>query len=109
MAGWGMKNAKLEPWGPFGRGWSLKAFSASVNAPQYFPVNAFPKAWSPSTKGSVTAEVVIFDAKTEEDLAKYKGQLRGKIVLMTPTTREVKADFDGYATRRSDEELAKTR
>ncbi len=107
MAGWGMKNAKLEPWGPFGRGWSLKAFSASVNAPQYFPVNAFPKAWSPSTKGSVTAEVVIFDAKTEEDLAKYKGQLRGKIVLMTPNTREVKADFDGFATRRSDEELAK--
>ena len=24
MAKWGMKNAHLESWGPFGRGWSLK-------------------------------------------------------------------------------------
>ncbi|HEX7173966.1 MAG TPA: hypothetical protein VF240_01605, partial [Pyrinomonadaceae bacterium] len=27
---WGLQNAKLEAWGPFGRGWSLKRFSAEV-------------------------------------------------------------------------------
>ena len=94
MAKWGMQNAHLESWGPWGRGWSLKDFEAEVTSPQAFSVNAYPKAWSPSTKGAVTSEVVYFDAKTEEDFAKYKGKLKGKIVLVSPP-REVKAAFDG--------------
>ncbi len=106
MAKWGMQNAKLEPWGPWGRGWSLKSFSAQVVEPQTIPVIAYPKAWSPSTNGAVTGEVVFLEAKTDEDLAKYKGQLRGKIVLMSDV-REVKADFGGFGTRRSDEDLTK--
>ena len=28
---WGLQNAHLEPWGPFGRGWTLKKFSAQVS------------------------------------------------------------------------------
>ena len=106
MKEWGMQNAKLESWGPFGRGWSLKSFSAQVVDPQTFPVIAYPKAWSPSTKGAVTSEVIYFDAEKEEDFAKYKGKLAGKIVLISPM-RELKADFDGMGTRRTEEELAK--
>ncbi len=106
MAKWGMRNAKLEAWGPFGRGWSLKSFSAQVVEPQSIPVIAFPKAWSPSTKGAVTSEVVHLDIKTDDDFAKYKGQLRGKIVFTSPT-REVKADFGGMGTRITDDELVK--
>ena len=70
MAKWGMQNAKLEAWGPFGRGWSLRSFSAQVIDPTVFPVIAYPKAWSPSTKGAVTSDVVYLDQKTEEDSAK---------------------------------------
>jgi hypothetical protein len=51
--------------------------------PNYVPLIAYPNAWSPSTKGPVTAEVVVFDAKTPEDYAKFKGQLAGKIVLVS--------------------------
>src|SRR5882672_9207324 len=47
---WGLQNAHLEAWGPFGRGWTLKHFSAQVIAPQAIPLIAFPKAWSPSIK-----------------------------------------------------------
>ncbi len=39
MAGWGMKNAALEAWGPFGRGWSLKSFSANVDCTAGFSCN----------------------------------------------------------------------
>lgn len=106
MAKWGMRNAKLEAWGPFGRGWSLKSFHAQVVEPQTIAVIAYPKAWSPSTKGPVTAEVVYFNAQSEADLEKYKGKLAGKIVLVSEP-REVKADFGGMGTRRSDEELKK--
>jgi len=106
MAKWGMQNAKLEAWGPFGRGWALKDFSAEIVDPQTIPVAAFPKAWSPSTKGSITGEVVFLEIKKDEDFAKYKGQLKGKIVLMS-APRDLKADFTGMGSRISDEELAK--
>src|SRR5438067_11860120 len=42
MMKWGLQNAHLEPW-PFGRGWSLKRFSAQVTDPQDFPLIAYPK------------------------------------------------------------------
>src|SRR5437588_8715533 len=47
---WGLQNAHLEAWGPFGRGWTLKHFSAQVVAPQDIPLIAYPKAWSPGVK-----------------------------------------------------------
>src|SRR5262249_52578148 len=55
---WGLQNAHLESWGPFGRGWSLKRFSAQVSEPQAIPLIAYPKAWSAGTGGPLTAEVV---------------------------------------------------
>ena len=49
---WGLQNAHLESWGPFGRGWSLERFSAQIVAPQNIPLIAFPKAWSPGLRGT---------------------------------------------------------
>src|SRR4029079_4046531 len=46
LAAWGLQNAHLESWGPFGVGWSLRRFSAQVVEPQCIPLIAFPKAWS---------------------------------------------------------------
>jgi hypothetical protein len=106
MASWGMKNAKLEAWGPFGRGWSLENFSAQVTEPQGLPVIAYPKAWSPSTNGAVTGPVIKMAVKTDEDLAKYKGKLKGAIVFVGDE-REIKADFDGMGRRFSAEDLLK--
>jgi len=103
MAKWGLQNAHLEPW-PFGRGWSLKRFSAQVTDPQDFPLIAYPKAWSPGTNGPITADVVYFDAKDEADMARFKGQLKGKIVLTQPM-REVKAHFETQGTRRDEKNL----
>src|SRR5213082_3276337 len=103
MMKWGLQNAHLEPW-PFGRGWSLKRFSAQVTDPQDFPLIAYPKAWSPGTNGPVTADVVYFDAKDEADMARFKGQLKGKIVLTQPL-REVKAHFETQGTRLDEKRL----
>ncbi len=104
MKKWGMQNAHLEAWGPFGRGWSLKGFSAQVIAPQVFPVIAYPKAWSPSTKGAITADVVYFNAESDADLEKYKGKLNGKIVLVSKI-RELKAEEKSLSSRYNDEDL----
>jgi carboxypeptidase Q len=101
---WGLQNAHLEAWGPFGRGWTLKRFSAQVIEPTAFPVIAYPKAWSPGLAAPLTGDVVYVDAKTEADLEKFKGKLNGKIVLTAPT-REVPAHFDAQGTRLNEKEL----
>ena len=101
---WGLQNAHLEAWGPFGRGWTLKRFSAQVSEPTAFPVIAYPKAWSPGINAPLTADVVYVDAKTEADLEKYKGKLKGKIVLTSPM-RDVPAHFDALGTRMNEKDL----
>ena len=104
LAAWGLQNAQLEPWGPFGRGWSLEGFSASLLKPNYAPLIAYPKAWSSSTNGVLRGQPVYFDAKTDADLEKYKGKLKGAIVLLS-APRDVKAQFEPLGKRQSDEEL----
>lgn len=101
---WGLSNAHLEPWGPFGRGWSLEGFSASMISPEFSPLVAYPKAWSPGTNGAVRGNVIFLDVKVAADLDKYKGKLRGKIVLISPA-RAIDPLFDPPAHRQSDEEL----
>ncbi|MCM3874164.1 MAG: M20/M25/M40 family metallo-hydrolase [Pyrinomonadaceae bacterium] len=100
---WGLQNAHLEPWGPFGRGWVLKEFSAQVTEPQAIPLIAYPKAWSPGAN-IPRGEVVYIDAKDEGDLARFKGKLRGKIVL-AGAMREVKAHFDPQGKRLTEKDL----
>ncbi|MBX3277880.1 MAG: M20/M25/M40 family metallo-hydrolase [Acidobacteria bacterium] len=106
LAEWGLQNAAVEPWGKFGRGWSLDRFSAHVVEPQAFPLIGFPKAWTPGTNGAITAPVVFAEINSEEDFAKYKGKLRGAVVLTVPM-RELKAQFTPPGVRMSDEELLK--
>lgn len=104
---WGLTNAIVDPWGEFGRGWELKRFSAMVTAgEQTTAFRAYPKAWSPSTNGPVTADVVYFDAASDADLERFKGKLKGAIVLLAPD-RPVSDIFKPTATRQTDDELAK--
>ena len=100
----GMKNVHLEEWGPFGRGWELQHFEMSASAPNYFPIIAYPKAWSPSTSGLVEGEVIYLDAGSEEELAKYKGKLAGKFVFVD-TLRQLEEWFDPLASRIDNERL----
>jgi hypothetical protein len=87
LQNWGIVNVHKERW-KFGRRWSLSEFHATMKMPQVMPIIGLPKAWSTSTNGIVTADVVRVDIANESDAAKYKGQLRGKIVLTQPA-REV--------------------
>jgi len=95
---WGLQNVHFDKWGPFGRGWTLKRFSANLTAPRAFPIIAYPKAWTQGLKGTVSADVVYLDAKSEEDLQKYKGQLKGKFVLVSDP-RQLTAHFAPEAAR----------
>ena len=104
LSEWGLVNAHQEAWGPFGRGWSLQKFSARMTGANGFPLLAYPKAWSPGIKGTLTAPVVLFSPVTEADLFAYKDKLRGAIVL-NGAARPLVAHFDPQARRYTDDEL----
>jgi hypothetical protein len=102
---YGLSNAHLEKWGPFGRGWSEEFTSVRMVAPTTAMLSAIPRAWTPSTDGPVKADVVYVKIDNKEDFNKYRGQLAGKIVI-TGNPREIKEEKDAASIRYNDEKLA---
>ncbi|HTP13052.1 MAG TPA: M20/M25/M40 family metallo-hydrolase [Bacteroidota bacterium] len=101
---WGLQNVHFENTSPVGRGWTVKNFSAQAVAPRVFPLIAYPKAWSPGLKGAVRGEAVYLNAKTEADLEKYKGKLKGAFVLISQPM-PLKAHFTPDGQRTADSTL----
>ncbi len=100
----GMENSHLESWGPFGKSWKLKEYSATMTGRQVQPLISYPKAWTPGLKGKVNGEVIYLDADSLEQLESYKGKLKGKYVLFSkPYT--LNAYFTPPATRYTDSSL----
>lgn len=105
LESYGVQNVQIDYWGEeFGRGWQLKKFYLQSIEPSNTPIIAYPKAWSPGVKGIVAADVVYLDVKTEEDLGKYKGKLKDRLVLLSPPVA-VKPGFTADARRFQDSTL----
>src|SRR5438874_11059770 len=99
MKEWQLANVHLEPWGPFGKGWSNERFSLQVISPRPFPLIAYAKAWTPGTNGVVTGEAVWAPIQKAEDLEQYRGTLKGQFVLTAPhpeSPSRAKAQFHRY-------------
>ncbi|MEG3089472.1 M20/M25/M40 family metallo-hydrolase [Sphingomonas sp. PB4P5] len=84
---WGLKNVHKEGF-EFGRGWSIVSSRVRMVTPRAIELTAIPIAWTPSTmnggtEGTISAPVVVAPMKRERDFDKYRGQLKGKIVLIT--------------------------
>ena len=80
MNEWGLANAKLESWGPFGRGWVCTRFMAQMKEPEFQPIIGFAQPWSPGTNGDVSGEAVYAVISSAEDFDKWRGKLKGKIL-----------------------------
>ena len=84
---WGLSNVHLEKWSTAGGrggaipGWQFTGFSAAMVEPSYMPIIGYPQAWTSGTQGPVTGEAMLATIQTPEDLAKWHGKLKGKIVL----------------------------
>lgn len=84
LESWGVKNAHFDVWNErFGRDWELQKFSLAVTSPVYSPLIAYPKAWSPGVRGTLKTEAVYLDIEKESDLERYRGKIKGKIVLFS--------------------------
>ena len=119
---WGLSNAALETWGPFGRGWSASYFSAHLQEPRYSSLIGVPLAWSPGTAGvargvpvlapipSVLAtrrDAELDTARRELDayIERWRGKLQGALVLLRHP-RHLDTMDDPPSRRFSAEQLA---
>jgi len=101
---WGLANVKLEAWGPFGRGWAATRFSAMMKEPEFQPIIGFQQPWSPGTNGPVVGQAVMAVINGPEDLDKYRGKLKGKIVLSAAMHASTLSEAP-LSRRLTDEEL----
>ncbi len=105
MAEYGFSNVRVEEAADFSRGgWDYSKAYAAMVVPYYNNFAVTPVAWTAGTNGPVRGEVVLVDIKKAEDIEKYRGKLKGKII-MTPSTSQYEVSFEPLATRLTDEEL----
>ncbi len=79
---WGLANAHNEAFDDFGRGWEYSFSSVEMLGDRIQPLHALPKAWTPGTSGAVEGELVSVKIKKLADIEKYRGKLKGKILLL---------------------------
>lgn len=105
LTGWGLANVNKEPWGEaFGRGWSNERTVVHVLKPSPWPVIAYARAWTPGTTTAVTADAVLAPLAAESDFDKFRGKLKGKVVLIQ-NARAVAPLFDPPARRLTEQNL----
>jgi carboxypeptidase Q len=106
MTRWGLTNAALEPYDATFRGWTLDHFELAMTEPQYMRIYGYPAAWSPATPTPLVGAPVLVEVRSKEDFEKYRGKLRGAIVMNgKPTIADI--GFEPEAKRLTDEELSK--
>jgi carboxypeptidase Q len=101
----GLVNSRLEAWEPFGRGWANEYTNVRMVSPDVATLIAYAKAWTPGTDGAVRGKVMRVRVSGPQDLAKYKGKLAGKILLMGDDP-EVKPSAEPLAERYNEKSLA---
>jgi len=107
---WGLSNVHLEKWPTAGgRGgpipsWEMTGYSGAMVEPTYMPIIGYPQAWSGSTPGPITGEVIMAQVQAPDDLTKWHGKLKGKIVFTAPL-QELPFPTTPLASRYTDEEL----
>ena len=106
MEALGLENVAIEPFMDYGAAWDNEYFSLHMLEPEYQPMMGYPLAYTSGTKGKVAARAVIAsDIQTKKDLDRYRGKLKGAVVLSTPPLALDMAALTQGVSRLSDAEL----
>ena len=101
----GLVNTEIEPFMDYGVSWDNEYVSLHLLKPDYQPMVGYPIAHTPGTGGKLELSVVIADVRTQQDVEKYKGRLRGHGVLSTRPPTIDRERFAKGRPRRTDEQL----
>src|ERR1700674_4996293 len=77
----GLSNAKLEPW-TIASNWTRGPATGQIVSPTHHTLTLETAGWSAGTKGALRGPVIGIAAENMEDLAQYKGRLKGAIVIV---------------------------
>lgn len=80
MKEYGLVNVHLEPW-MIAHSWTRGTAHARIVSPAEHPLTIASAGWAPGTNGVVRGPVVYFDAKTKADFEKFRGKLKGAIII----------------------------
>lgn len=105
LQSFGLQNVHLEPWGNFGRSWSMENCVVSMQLPYYLPMIAYPLAWTASTNGTIDANVFLLSSLEADSIKKYADDIRGKIVLTAQAGAVLRSPFSSAAVRYTDSDL----
>ena len=110
MTAWGLENAHLEPWDFKHPGWANERLTVHLISPVKDPLVAEVLAWTPSTKGTVTAKahhLLLPERSSQEQLTAFfaaqKSLVRGKIVLIGRAA-VIPVNLNPPAKRQTDEQ-----
>jgi carboxypeptidase Q len=82
FAGYGLANAHLEPW-TIAHSWTRGTASGRIVSPAEHPLSIASFGWTAGTDGAVRGPVVYVKGQSMEEVEKYKGKLKGAIVITT--------------------------
>src|SRR6202521_815876 len=82
---YGLTNVHLEPW-TIAHSWTRGTAHARIVKPAEHPLTIAAAGWSPGTAGVLHASVVYFDAKKKEEFEKFRGKLKGAVVIYQEPT-----------------------
>jgi carboxypeptidase Q len=102
----GAKNARVEPWGDFGKGWELQKSYVAMTAPYYKPIIAYPKTWTAGSNGLKSGDVLLVDAKDSLGTRCFPRKVERKNLIFDRTDT-YKQSFKTDANRFNDEQLDK--
>ncbi|HYJ30782.1 MAG TPA: M20/M25/M40 family metallo-hydrolase [Allosphingosinicella sp.] len=85
FSGWGLSNVRAEGF-EFGRGWSIAGHTSRMVTPRVLNLRSIPVAWTPATEGAISADIMVAPMDEVRDFERWRGRLRGKIVLISRPT-----------------------
>jgi len=77
---YGLTNVHLESW-KIAHTWTRGTAKARIVYPTEHPLTIASAGWAPSTNGVLKGPIVYFDAEKKEDFEKFRGKLKGAIVI----------------------------
>ncbi len=87
MKEYGLSNVHHEAW-EMPEGWERGIANMKIISPgngRSLTVASY--AWRPGTKGKIEAEVIALKVDSQDDIKKYEGKLKGKVILARPPSR----------------------
>ncbi len=106
LENWGVDKVYFEKYCDDCMGWELKSFNVEMTEPAYMKIQAYPYAWTESSNGVQTGDLVSIESYTDLEKIKkqWAGKLKGKTILIgsNPTQNML---FDALSSRFTEEQI----